>query len=188
MKTWNDPTAITVVLPQAVSHKPTTEVQFLTKVLIFNFPVNNTNSENWKDEFGWEISASGLRHHVRFVARVCLLPFPAPQITRFYQNQWTDFEKHRKSVKSKNPIEIIGIWSSAAGRQLWNQESARASSPRKQLSTSPARPAFPANSVQLPLSARSSGPVQSGIRLYPLLSHILTKGLEHTPIWMKYMN
>ena len=52
MKTWNDATVNTNILAYTLSHKPITKVQFLTKVLIFNFPVNNTNSENWKDEFG----------------------------------------------------------------------------------------------------------------------------------------
>ena len=38
MKTWNDPTVITVILPQAVSGKTPIEVQFLTKVLKRIFP------------------------------------------------------------------------------------------------------------------------------------------------------
>ena len=38
MKTWNDPTVITVILPQPVSHKPIIEVRFLTKVLKSIFP------------------------------------------------------------------------------------------------------------------------------------------------------
>ena len=38
MRTWNDPTVITVILPQLVSHKPIIKVQFLTKVLKSIFP------------------------------------------------------------------------------------------------------------------------------------------------------
>ena len=38
MKTWNDPTVITVILPQPVSRKTPIEVQFLTKVLKRIFP------------------------------------------------------------------------------------------------------------------------------------------------------
>ena len=38
MKTWNDPTVITVILPQPVSHKTPIKVQFLTKVLKSIFP------------------------------------------------------------------------------------------------------------------------------------------------------
>ena len=37
MKSWSYPTIITVILPQAVSHKPIIKVQCLTKVLVFSF-------------------------------------------------------------------------------------------------------------------------------------------------------
>ena len=37
MKTWNDPTVITVILPQPVSHKPIIKVEFLTEVSISIF-------------------------------------------------------------------------------------------------------------------------------------------------------
>ena len=38
MKTWNDPTVITVILPQAIPHKPIIKVEFLTKALKSIFP------------------------------------------------------------------------------------------------------------------------------------------------------
>ena len=38
---------------------------------------SNLNLENEKNGVGYEISASGLRHPGRLVARVCLLPLPA---------------------------------------------------------------------------------------------------------------
>ena len=36
MKTWNDPTVITDILPQAVPHKTVIKVGFGTEVLIFD--------------------------------------------------------------------------------------------------------------------------------------------------------
>ena len=38
MKTWNDPTVITDILPYTISHKPMIEVQFLTEVLKYISP------------------------------------------------------------------------------------------------------------------------------------------------------
>ena len=45
VKTWNDPTVIADNLPQAASHKTILEDEFLTKVLIFNFPVNKATAD-----------------------------------------------------------------------------------------------------------------------------------------------
>ena len=38
MKTWNDPTVNTHILPQAVSHKTITKDKFLIELSIFDFP------------------------------------------------------------------------------------------------------------------------------------------------------
>ena len=45
MKTWNDPTVITDILPQAVSCKPTIKMFVFTKMLIFDFPATIVNWE-----------------------------------------------------------------------------------------------------------------------------------------------
>ena len=42
LKTWNDPTVNTNILPQAVSRKKTPEVQILTRVLKVNFGKSGT--------------------------------------------------------------------------------------------------------------------------------------------------
>ena len=67
--------------------------------------------ENQTNRFGYEISASGLRYHIRLVARVCLLAMSAHKSTKFDRNRKQMYEKH----DFRPEIHIIPIiWRSAA--------------------------------------------------------------------------
>ena len=69
------------------------------------------NLENGKSGFGYEISASVLRYHIRLVARVCLLAMSAHKSTKVVRNQQQMYEKPDFRPK----IRIIHIiWRSAA--------------------------------------------------------------------------
>ena len=80
MKTWNDPTVIPVILPQAVSRKTPIEVQFFYTSVEIHVSGKKVNWKNMENGFGYEISASRLLYHIRLVAQVCLLPFSAHRI------------------------------------------------------------------------------------------------------------
>ena len=64
MKTWNDPTVITDILPQTNPRKTIIKVELLTEVLEFFFPATHMYLKNMKNKFGYEISASGQRYHI----------------------------------------------------------------------------------------------------------------------------
>ena len=60
MKTWNDPTVITVILPQPVSHKTIIKRAFLTKVLKYIFYWTSTRFQYyWGGLTGWNPSTMG---------------------------------------------------------------------------------------------------------------------------------
>ena len=89
MKTWKDPIVITEILLQTISAKPMMEVWFLANVLTVICFDRHLHLKNRTNEFGYKISASGLRYHLWLVARVCLLPFSAHTISKLYQNWLT---------------------------------------------------------------------------------------------------
>jgi hypothetical protein len=114
LKIWNDSTVITNILPQTVPLWNHHKSQVFDKSVGIHVPGKKVNLKNMKNGFGYEIWASGLRYHVRLVARVCLLPFSAHRTSKLHRNRWKEFERHRNFVKSVNYILRKYIWSSAA--------------------------------------------------------------------------
>ena len=82
MKTWNDPTVITNILPQADSHKTILKVGFCTTVLICTFPIRKWIWKVGKMNLAKKSRSPDSVAHIHLVARVCLLPFSTHKMTR----------------------------------------------------------------------------------------------------------
>ena len=86
--------------------KPIIKVQFLTKDLESTFPVNKWIWKTSKMDLATKfLPPDWLRYHVRLVARICLLPFAAPQMTRLYRNRRKEFENHDFKPKHQKILE-----------------------------------------------------------------------------------
>ena len=69
------------------------EVEFLTEVYILDFPATHT-FEKKGEGFGYKISAPGLRHHTRLVARVCQLAISVHKAYSLIGAETTKYKKH----------------------------------------------------------------------------------------------
>ncbi len=104
MKTWNDPTVITNILPQAVSRKTPIEDQFLTEVWNVFFLAKQWIWKTWKKELG------GINRPPDCISTsVSLLEYFSFHVQ---QKRWQDcIEINQKSLKHIKIRKIVkSVW------------------------------------------------------------------------------